>query len=251
MPVAVFRFHTELNDFLSKEKQQAEIVIPFDGHETVKHLAEALGVPHTEIDVILVNGVSVEFSFQPADGDQIDVYPAQTINGVSIIHLQVENLGEMRFVLDGHLGKLASYLRLLGFDSLYRNDYEDQELAEISSRENRILLTRDRGLLKRTQVRQGYCVRGKYPQQQVAEVLQRYDLPEHTNPFSRCARCNGLLTPVPKAEVFDRLEPKTKRYYDDFRKCEACDQIYWKGSHFERMEKNIHEMLNLARRDTE
>ena len=152
-------------------------------------------------------------------------------------------MDEPCFVLDGHLGRLASHLRLLGFDALYRNDYDDDALAEISSNQDRILLTRDRGLLKRNQVRSGYCVRAKSPQEQVIEVLRRFDLAEQAHLYSRCARCNGSLIPVDKADVFDRLEQKTRLYYDDFRICQQCCQIYWKGSHFERMESQLKNLL--------
>jgi uncharacterized protein with PIN domain len=246
MPSATFLFHTDLNDFLPKDKRQADIKVDFNGHETVKHIIESLGVPHTEVDAILVNGVSVGFAHQPVQGDQIDVYPTRALEGIVRTHLQPEIPDEPRFVLDGHLGKLASYLRLLGFDTLYRNNYGDEELAKISNCENRILLTRDRGLLKRNLVSYGYCVRGKRAQKQVVEILRRYKLVDFTRPFSRCARCNGLLKQVSKADVYDRLEPKTKLYYDDFRKCEACDQVYWKGSHFQRMEKDVRNLLEVA-----
>jgi uncharacterized protein with PIN domain len=247
MPEASFRFFSELNDFLSTENQRVEILISFNGHETVKHLLEALGVPHTEVDVILVNDISVDFEQRLENGDQVCVYPlCEEMDGEQYTHLHPQPLSESRFVLDGHLGKLASYLRLLGFDALYRNDYDDQELAEISSREERILLTRDRGLLKRGQVIHGYCVRSKSVRDQVVEVLKRFNLTGQAQPFSRCARCNGLLVATSKAEVFDRLEPKTKQFYDDFRVCNQCDQVYWKGSHFRRMETQLHTLLELA-----
>jgi uncharacterized protein len=247
MPAVTFHFHADLMDFLPKEYRQVDLQMNLKGHETVKHLIESLGIPHTEVDVILANGVSVDFAFQPVNADEVDVFPVQILIDNSIRHLQPVFTGEPRFVLDGHLGKLACYLRLMGFDVLYRNDYDDSELAEISSRESRILLTRDRGLLKRSEVAYGYCVRGKYLQNQIVEVLHRYDLIGQVKPFSRCARCNGMLTPVSKVDVIDRLEPKTKLYYDDFRRCNGCDQIYWKGSHFEHMEKDIFRLLELAR----
>jgi len=250
MPEAKFRFYAELNDFLPTDRQQAEIDIPFNGHETVKHLLESLGVPHTEVDVILVNGASVDFNARLVDGDRVEIYPGdERLTGESYVHLQPVGLLEPVFVLDGHLGKLASYLRLLGFDALYRNDYDDNELAEISNVDERILLTRDRGLLKRKQVRQGYCIRAKSPQKQVVEVLKRFDLAERIQPFSRCARCNGCLLPVAKTDVFDRLEPKTKLYYDDFRICKYCDQIYWKGSHFRRMESQLMALVELSKKE--
>jgi uncharacterized protein with PIN domain len=247
MPRASFRFYAELNDFLPADQRQETIEVAFNGHETVKHLLEALGVPHTEVDVIVVNAHSVDFRCRLADGDEVQVYPmARGRQLTPLIHLRPETSQQPRFVLDGHLGKLAVYLRLLGFDTRYQNDFDDDELAEISSREGRILLTRDRGLLKRSQVTQGYCVRAKMPRQQIVEVLWRYSLQAQVRPFSRCARCNGLLEAVSKDEVYERLEPKTRIYYDEFRICRSCDQIYWRGSHFERLEQQLQELLDLA-----
>ncbi|MBM3145727.1 MAG: twitching motility protein PilT [Chloroflexi bacterium] len=241
---ATFRFYAELNDFLPRTRQRVDFTYSIEGHETVKHLIESMGVPHTEVDLILVNGNSVGFDYQVRDGDQVSVYPVfESMDIQAVSQVRPEPLREPRFVLDNHLGKLATYLRLLGFDVAYRNDFDDLELAEISSSDRRILLTRDRGLLKRGQVTRGYCVRAKNPQQQVREVLQRFDLVGLAHPFSRCARCNGLLKPVSKDEVVDRLEPKTKLYFEEFRQCEACEQVYWKGSHFERMEGFIEQVL--------
>ena len=243
MPEAFFSFHAELNDFLSYGVQK-DILVSFDKHQTVKHLLESLGVPHTEVDVIIVNGESVDFRKRLQTGDRVDVYPSgEAVDVVQLIRLRPKPLSEPRFVLDGHLGKLATYLRLLGFDTLYRNDYDDDELAEISSGEQRILLTRDRGLLKRNLVIHGYCVREKKPRKQVVEVLKRYKLATRAEPFSRCAHCNGLLVTIPKTEIMDRLEPKTKLYYHEFQICPDCDQIYWKGSHFDQMEKFIESLL--------
>jgi uncharacterized protein with PIN domain/sulfur carrier protein ThiS len=248
MPTATFRFHAELNDFLPRNAVLVRNRVPFEtivsidfsGHETVKHLLESLGIPHTEVDVILVNGQSVGFDCRLAQGDRVDVFPIHVdVDAVPLIHLQPVPLQEPRFVLDGHLGKLADYLRLLGFDTCYCNEADDDELAQISSREGRILLTRDRGLLKRSQVTYGYCVREKSPRRQVVAVVQRFDLTRFANPYTRCVHCNGLLKPVPKDVILERLEPKTKLYYDEFSICEDCGHIYWKGSHFERMEKFI------------
>jgi uncharacterized protein with PIN domain len=245
MPSATFRFYAELNDFLSPERQRVNFDHEFNGHETVKHVIESLGVPHTEVDLILVNGQSVDFGCQPQDGDRISVYPVfESLNIGQVSRVRPKPLRELHFVLDNHLGKLAAYLRLLGFDTIYRNDFDDQELAEISSDQKRILLTRDRGLLKRSQVTHGYCVRAKDPKQQIREIINRFDLADLAKPFSRCVRCNGLLQPVPKADVFDRLEPKTKLYYEDFQTCIDCDQVYWKGSHFKRIEGFIKQVLN-------
>jgi len=245
MPSASLRFHAQLNDFLPRMRRNVSFVVSFNGHESIKHIIEVVGVPHTEVDVILINGKSVGFDRKPGLGDHIDVFPdGIQIEVDSLLHLRpVPNLN-IHFVLDGHLGKLATYMRLLGFDSLYRNNYEDLELADISSRESRWLLTRDRGLLKRAVVRYGYWVREKNPQKQLVEIVKHFGLDRFAVPFSRCPICNGLLRLVDKLEVIERLEPKTIKYYEVFRICEKCDQVYWKGSHFNRMERFIGEVLN-------
>ena len=146
-------------------------------------------------------------------------------------------------MLDAHLGRLAAYLRLLGIDCLYRNDYADEEITEISNNENRICLTRDRGLLKRNMVTRGYCLRSLDSRQQVKEVLRRFDLVRKVKPFQRCVHCNGMLEDVDKKEIIDQLLPKTKRYYDEFKRCSACGHVYWKGSHAERIVKLIESLL--------
>jgi uncharacterized protein with PIN domain len=146
-------------------------------------------------------------------------------------------------VLDTHLGQLAAYLRMLGFDTLYRNDYPDDELARIASQEQRILLTRDRGLLKRGIIVYGYYVRETDPRRQMVEILRRYQLDGVIAPFRRCIRCNGPLRAVQKADIADRLAPKTREFYQEFSMCAACDQIYWKGSHYERMRQFIEGLL--------
>ncbi len=244
MKTATFQFHADLDELLPKGKRGAKIQVKINGHETVKHLIEALGVPHTEVDVVLVNGESVPFAYRLKSGDQVQVYPPRVkVDVTPVIRLRPEGKGEARFVLDGHLGRLAAYLRLFGFDALYRNDFDDDELASISCAEDRLLLTRDRGLLKRAVVHRGYWVREKEPQRQLEEIFNRFSLASQARPFTRCAKCNGLLKPVSKEEVYERLEPKTKAYYHDFRKCEQCDQVYWKGSHFRKLEKLIQKLL--------
>lgn len=247
MKQAYFRFYAELNDFLPPELRQRPIPYTFEVSGSVKDAIEALGVPHTEVDLILVNGESVGFSYLVQGGDQISVYPMfEAIDITPLVRVRPEPLRETRFILDVHLGRLAGYLRMLGFDTLYRNDYEDEELARISSQEQRILLTRDRGLLKRTIVSHGYCLRTTNPREQLIEVLRRFDLFRSITPFRRCMHCNGLLASVDKAAISDRLPPKTSQYYDEFRRCQACDRIYWKGSHYERMERFIDQVLQAS-----
>jgi uncharacterized protein len=213
----------------------------FNGAQSVKHLIEALGVPHTEIGRILVNDCPVDTSYQVKESDLVEVYPAQA--DFSDADHQNDGLGEFKFILDNHLGRLAAYLRMLGFDARYRNDFEDRQLAEIAEQDGRILLTRDRRLLMRKQVSSGYCVRKLEPQEQLKEVIKRFGLQRYARPFRRCIRCNSILEPVRKEQVLERLEPLTRQYYDEFRICPDCQQIYWKGSHFTRMERLVREVL--------
>jgi uncharacterized protein with PIN domain len=230
MLTAHFLFHGALNDFLPHRLKATRIPCTFDSHQTLKHLVEALGVPHLEVRQVLVNGLPVASSTRLPDGCEVDVYP-----------LEQESLpeGATRFILDNHLGKLAASLRMLGFDTLYRNDYQDNELAATAAAEQRILLTRDRRLLMRKAIPRGYCVRQDDPHEQIRAVLQRYDLYGQIRPFQRCLRCNHPLQPVAKAQVLERLEPLTKLYFDEFSICPSCDQIYWKGSHYERMQGSV------------
>ncbi|MEW5958328.1 MAG: Mut7-C RNAse domain-containing protein [Chloroflexota bacterium] len=237
---AHFRFYAELNDFLPLEKRQRPLLHTFELSGSVKDMIEALGVPHTEVDLILANGESVDFAYPVRNGDRISVYPVfESIDIAPVLQVRPAPLRESRFVLDVHLGQLAVYLRMLGFDTLYRNDYDDEELARISSAEGRILLTRDRGLLKRSIVTHGYCLRTTQPRRQVVEIIRRFDLHRSIEPFRRCLHCNRVLEPVAKAEIVDRLSPRTRDYYDEFRRCPGCDRLYWPGSHFQRMQQFI------------
>ena len=229
------RFYEELNDFLTPRLRNAEFTHDFERRTSVKDMIESFGVPHTEVEIILVNGKSVDFSRIVQDGDQISVYPVFESFDVSpLIRLRPEPLRIPGFVLDTNLGRLARYLRLLGFDCLYANDYEDATVARISSEQQRTLLTRDRRLLQRKIITHGYFVREVRPRLQVKEVLSRFDLYRLVAPFSRCIRCNGALQTVAKQAIEERLEPKTRKYFNNFRMCADCGQIYWQGSHYQR-----------------
>jgi uncharacterized protein with PIN domain len=242
---AWFRFYEELNDFLPLARRRLTFRHTLNRRASVKDVIESLGVPHTEVELILANGESVDFSYIVRDGDHISVYPVfEAFDIRPLLRLRPAPLRKLNFVLDAHLGKLARYLRLLGFDCQYRNDFTDNELADISSREKRILLTRDRLLLQRSIVTHGYFIRSDDPKQQVVEVLRRFDLASDMAPLTRCVRCNGTLSVVDKADVYHRLEPKTQRYYENFRICDNCGQVYWKGSHFCRMNRLIDEFRN-------
>lgn len=232
MALASFRFYEELNDFLVPERRKTAFAHTFDRRASVKDMVESFGVPHTEVELILANGESVDFSYIVRDGDRISVYPVfESLDISPLLRLRPEPLRHPKFVLDTNLGRLARYLRLLGLDCLYRNDYQDEELARISRSTNRVLLTRDRTLLRHKVITRGYFVRATDPRLQAKEVLSRFDLNSMIAPFTRCTLCNGILDDVEKSRVIHRLEPKTKRYFDRFRLCRDCGQIYWKGSH--------------------
>lgn len=237
---ARFTFLGDLEYFLQPKWRQQVTDYVFHPHQTVKHLVEAAGVPHTEIAQIRANGRVVTMDYRVRDGDQVIVYPHNwLIPGGEDADTPPSDHPASGFLLDNHLGKLATYLRMLGFDSMYSNDYQDEKLAELAAQTGRILLTRDRRLLMRCEVAQGYCLRSTSSTRQVKEVLDRFHLYSQIKPFCRCLRCNGLLQPVSKEAIIDRLQPLTRLYYDDFNICPACDQIYWRGSHQQRMQKFI------------
>lgn len=232
-PSARFRFFGALNDFLPAKQQNAEITLHFQDNQSVKHLFESCGVPHVEVARVIVNNTLVSPKYIAQDGDIFAIHPYS---------LPLAKTGPARFVLDNHLGKLAAYLRLLGIDTAYRNDYQDDELAQVSSQQERILLTRDRRLLMRSIISQGYCVRSKQPRQQVHEILTRFGLLDDLAPFGRCVHCNALLEPVPKEAVLERLEPLTRLYFNEFQRCPACNQVYWKGSHYVHIQEYIEKL---------
>jgi len=237
------RFYEELNDFLPSGLRKLTFVHMITKGQTVKDLIESIGVPHTEVDLILVNGDAVEFEYRLQQGDQISVYPVfERLDISKVTRLRPQPLREIRFVVDGHLAKLARYLRMLGLDTLHENSYADSEIAEISVRDKRIVLTRDRGLLKRRIISHGRYVRNIDPRRQLKEIVDWLDLSQSTKPFSRCVCCNGLLQPVNKHDIKELLEPDTDRYYQQFWQCGECGHIYWKGSHYQKMEKIVSEI---------
>ena len=237
---AEIRFYEELNDFLLPAQRKIPFYHPFKQQGSIKDLVESLGVPHTEIDLILVNGQSVDFDYLVQDGDRISVYPVYEALDISPVNrLRPEPLRDTRFVLDTHLGRLAAYLRMFGFDTLYSNQYNDPTLAGISSNEHRILLTRDRRLLMRKQITHGYFVREIHPKGQLLEVFIRFDLYRSQHPFTRCMHCNGIIRPVAKKQIEAHLLPHTKAWRNEFWQCENCRKIYWQGTHYQRMTQLI------------
>jgi uncharacterized protein with PIN domain len=234
---ATFYCCSSLQALLLNKYRESPILYLFNEHPGIKDAIEAMGVPHTEVDAIVVNGCSVEFNYQLQHHDVVNVYPAHVpVPVADVLHLTPQTPEPATFILDVHLGKLARRLRLLGFDCLYQNDFGDAEIIQVAQDQGRIILTRDRGILKHRQVRHGYLVRSDQVTAQVREVLERFLLSDSIQPWLRCMACNGTMEAVAKSAVEHRLEPKTTLYYEDFHRCIDCDRLYWQGSHFEKIE---------------
>ena len=245
LPRATFRFYAELNDFLPPSRRSAPFVHSFLGRPAVKDTIEALGIPHTEVDLVLLDGESVDFRAPLFDGARVSVFPVfESIDIRSITRVRPQPLREPRFVLDVHLGRLTAYLRMLGFDVLFGPKSADDELARIAQSERRILLTRDRDLLKRSAVSHGYWIRESSPRLQVLEVLRRFDLVGSIAPFERCIRCNEPLVCAERAKIEARLPARVRERHTEFRTCPSCERIYWKGSHHIRMQQMISDLCH-------
>lgn len=233
---AYFRFYEELNDFLPEQFNKKIYTFSFSGTPSVKNSIETIGVPHTEVDLILVDGVSVGFDHILKDGEHVSVYPVfESIDISPIIRLRAKPLRKIRFVVDVNLGKLAKKLRLLGFDTHYKNDLNDDEIVKISISEKRIILTRDIGILKYGNVTHGFWIRSDDPKTQLNEVIERLQLKNLFKPFSRCSKCNGQLKRIKKELLKNRIPDDTLSYYKIFWECQGCRQIYWEGSHFDKI----------------
>jgi uncharacterized protein with PIN domain len=233
-----FRFYAELNDLLRPPQTSLTFPYRFHANPSVKDAIEALGVPHTEVDLILVNGQSVGFDYHLRPGDRISVYPVfESMNIANLTHLRPQPLRDPRFICDNHLGKLTRRLRLLGFDVI--SSQTDGGIVETALAEHRIIITRDRGILKQRAVTHGYLVRSDFVTEQVVEILNRFDLRGLIKPFSRCARCNGLVEPVEKNEIEHELLPLTREHYQAFFRCKQCKAIYWRGAHAAKLDSWI------------
>ena len=240
----IFHFYGDLKRFLSADRQDKSFVYHVKGCPSIKDTIEALGVPHTEVDAVVVNGQSVHFHYQFKDKANVHVYPdVLRIRRRNIKKLKPKVPVNPRFILDVQLGKLCRYLRLLGFDALYDSRYADQQLVRIGVKEKRLILTRDIGLLKNKQIRYGYFIRQTDPQKQMGEVVSQFQLKKKITPFKTCMKCNGRLRKVAKKIIIDQLPQMVKKYYQDFCRCPSCGKIYWKGSHHKRLEEMIGQAL--------
>ncbi|HSW17117.1 MAG TPA: Mut7-C RNAse domain-containing protein [Ramlibacter sp.] len=236
MVTATFRFYEELNDFLAPERRRREFTVPCARAATTKHMIEALGVPHTEVELILLNGASVGFGALLQEGDRVAVYPKfEALDITPLLRVREQPLRESRFVADAHLGALARLLRMMGFDTLYDNGFADDEIERIAAAQGRIVLTRDRDLLKRASITHGCYVHSLRPQQQLREITLRLDLARSARPFTLCLSCNAPLHAIGKEEVAHRLPPRVGEQYERFSSCEVCGRVFWEGSHWKRM----------------
>ena len=240
---AEFRFYEELNDFLPADQHKTAFRSPFFGSPSVKDSIQALGVPHTAIDLVLVDGQSVDFSHRLWGGERVTVYPVfERLDISPVIRLRPKPLRYTRFILDVQLGKLVRYLRMLGFDAAYDRDWDNSMLIDLSLQHERIILTRSLGILKQSRVTHGYWLRHCEPRQQLREVLLALDLFRQLQPFTRCMDCNGRIQPVDKAVIRGQINPDIFQRFREFRQCQDCRKIYWRGSHYERMLQLVREL---------
>jgi len=236
MVTAHFRFYDDLADFLPRERRGRDFQSPCARDATVKHMIEALGVPHTEVELVLVNGESSGFDYLLRDGDRVAVYPSfGQLDVGGLQRLRSWPAGRAHFVADAHLGGLARLLRMAGYDTLYDNAYRDEEIERIAREEERVLLTRDRELLKRRSVELGCYLHALDPARQLRELFARLRLGPGMRPFSLCLHCNLPLRAVAKEDVLDRLPPQVAESQSAFTTCDGCGRVFWKGSHHARM----------------
>jgi len=234
---SVFRFYEELNDFLPPERRKRDFELEVDRARSVKDAIESAGVPHTEVDLIVVDGRSVDFAHLLRGGERVAVYPMfESLDISPVVRLRPMPLRDPRFVADGHLGKLARHLRMAGFDTQYGNDWDDDEIVRRSAADRRTILTRDKGMLRRSDVHRGYFVRATESEAQLNEVVRALQLESLVAPFTRCRECNVPLEEVAKEDVIARLPEKVRAYYERFKRCPGCDRVYWEGTHFARMQ---------------
>ena len=233
-------FHGDLSVFLKRSGRVQPVERHLKERTSIKDIIESCGVPHPEVDIIRGQNEEIEFSCVIDKNMNIDVYPVNFIHlQAPRRHLQIREVSH--FVADVHLGGLTRNLRLLGIDVAAPAMADDRQLLEIMQKEDRALLTRDRRLLMHSIVQTGFHPHSQVPDEQTIEVLRRFNLASYLAPFTRCLHCNALLQPAAKAEVIDCLEPLTRKYYEEFRRCQGCDRIYWRGSHFDKLLRRVEE----------
>lgn len=244
MPEAIFRFYEELNDFLPSQRRKRDFQVGFKGRESVKDMIEALGVPHTEVDLILVNGKSVDFGCIIRHKDRISVYPLfESLDIRDVTRLREIPLRQTRFIADINIRDIVKYMRALGLDVYYDSSLSPREIIRISKSKNRTILTKSRKLLKFKDVTHGVFIRPGTTVEQIRRVIDYLSLSEVIEPFSRCLRCNQPLVRVSKESILERIPPKAREFYDEYSYCKTCDKIYWKGTHYTKIKKVVDEIL--------
>lgn len=235
--LASYRFHGDLPRMLrSRWRSMNPIVQPVTRAASIKDAIEAFGPPHTDIGALVCDGRPIDFSWPVAAGQHFDIFPVVPPWDVTRPTLLRPNpLPTLGFLVDSTGGRLARYLRMAGFDTLYDPAWHDQDILQAMAQEPRLLLSRNLDLLKRKAIEFGRAIRAHRPTEQLREVLHLFGIEQPPHPFTRCLDCNGLLEPIPKAAILHRLEPLTQRYFDTFHCCRRCDKLYWPGSHVDRM----------------
>jgi len=249
VPFLALFFSDDLDDFVQQKQDCGGVHYPLVRRASIKNIIESLGVPHTEIGAIRIDGEAVDFNFIPGETLKCHIHGIQTPFDVTVPSiLRPRPLAKIRFLVDVNVGKLAPLLRMSGIDASYAPHTSDKEISIMAEEDGRIILSRDLGLLKRRRVEFGRYIRSVYPYDQLAEVFSFFGLAGQYRPFSRCLRCNRRLIPVQKGAIRSRLEPKTWKYYDRFNICPGCSRIYWQGSHLDEMKKRLRNLSVINRR---
>ncbi|HAH25485.1 MAG TPA: twitching motility protein PilT [Prolixibacteraceae bacterium] len=239
-----FRFYEELNNYLPEELRQVWVESNIETKASIGEIIQSLGIPPDEIDLVLVNQQSKSLDYLLQDGDRVSIFPVfESFDLSEMNQLREKPLRNPSFILDVHLGRLCKYLRMLGWDTLYSNQYTPEQMIELSLQEKRILLSRSIQLTRHKQLTHAWWVRSSNPLEQLKDLVTRLDLSSQADPLTRCLNCNNKLISIDKTEVVGRLEDRTAKYYSEFFVCRKCDQIYWKGSHYENMVKFIEQHL--------
>jgi len=241
-----FRFYEELNNLLPEEMRKGWIETSAEPGTTVGLKISSLGIPLDEVDLILVNQQPESFDYLLQEGDRVSVYPVfETFDISSVSKLRDKPLRSPAFICDVHLGRLSKYLRMLGFDTLYSNQYTPDKMIEISNHQHKIILSRSMKLITDKRVTHAFWISSANPTEQLHVLIDKLNLATLVNPLSRCLHCNKLLENVEKQQIIDRLEERTIKHFTEFFRCPVCDHIYWKGSHYEHMQQFIQQIMKL------
>ncbi|WP_022669122.1 Mut7-C RNAse domain-containing protein [Desulfospira joergensenii] len=234
------RFSEDLDFFLKKEQQGRRFALDMDRKASVKDIIESQGVPHTEVGRMELEKQTRDFAFIPGRTGALDVSGIKPpFDVLKPGFLRPRPLARIRFVADVNVMKLGKLMLLLGFDTACSSSFSDPEIADISEREKRIVLTRDTGLLKRKKIEFGRRIRSNLPYEQLEETLVFFGLSGKIRFFTRCSHCNKSLEPRDKADVMALLEPKTQKYFSRFFQCPECKKVFWKGSHYAKIVRKL------------